>query len=195
MLKLPNVTLIALTNQPEKHFKAFEESRKDIEWGDAKLIVDYNCTSIEIWNWKIIFELHNYVTTSHAMLIHHDGYVINPSLWNPTWMMWDFIGAPWPYPKDSYSYRDPFGNIQRVGNSVSLRSKKLMELPSQLKMPWGNYYGNSNEDGYLTVHHRRMLENHGCNFAPLEVAKYFSKEHSIPENEGIETFAFHTVDK
>jgi hypothetical protein len=127
------------------------------------------------------------------MFVHGDGYVINPSLWQDSWLEYDFIGAPWPLPTDDYSYRTPTGELVRVGNSVSLRSKRLLKLPSDLLLEWKSYYGNTNEDGFLTVHNRDRLIREGCVFAPLDVAKYFSKEHEIEENKGIETFAFHSL--
>lgn len=195
-LKLPNVTLIALTNKniPE-HEEAIRKSCEGIEFGAVKLIVDYKCTSIDIWNYKIIYELHTYIDTDFAMLIHADGYVVNPAAWKDEFLDYDYVGAPWPLPTDNYSYRTPTGELVRVGNSVSIRSKKLLELPSKLGLDWKPYYGNTNEDGFLCVHNRDRLMEAGCNFAPLEVAKYFSREHDIPENQGIDTFAFHTVDK
>jgi hypothetical protein len=49
-------------------------------------------------------------------------------------------------PSDDFSYRDIHGNIVSVGNSVSLRSKRLLELPIQLKLPWEPYHGFYNED-------------------------------------------------
>jgi len=77
---------------------------------------------------------------------------------------------------------------------VSLPSKQILELPSKLSLPWQAYYGNTNEDGFLCVHNRKALQEAGCRFAPLEVAKHFSKEHEIEENKGLKTFAFHQVD-
>ena len=219
-LELPNVTLIALTNKDfEGHKKAIDKSCEGIEFGAVKLIWDEKITSIDEWNRKIVFELHNYVDTSHALLIHGDGYVINPHIWEQKytgelqaflkgyypdkfpnsyrlgelWMNYDYVGAPWPLPKDDYSYRTPEGEIIRVGNSVSLRSKKLMQIPSTHNLEWKEYYGNTNEDGYLCVHQRKWLEMQGCKFAPLEVAIHFSKEHEIPENVGLSTFAFHSL--
>lgn len=59
---------------------------------------------------------------------------------------------------------------------------------------WKSYHGNTNEDGFICCHNRNWLEEQGCTFAPLEEAVHFSKEHEIPENQGITTFAFHTVD-
>lgn len=192
MISLPNITLIALTNKDfEGHKKAIDLSCKGIEFGSVKLIWDEKCNSIEEWNRKIIFDLPNYVDTSHALLIHADGYVINPQKWDDNWLNYDYIGAPWPLPRDDYSYRDEEGNLVRVGNSVSLRSKKLMDLIATRPMEF--HYGNNNEDGQICCWNRKWLESQGCKFAPLEVAVHFSKEHEIPENVGLETFCFHSL--
>lgn len=195
-LKLPSVTLICLTNRDfEGHKKAIDKSCEGIEFGGVKLIWDESIKNIDDWNYKIIYELHHYVQTDYALLIHADGYVINPQLWTNDWLSYDYIGAPWPLPSDNYSYRTPEGELIRVGNSVSLRSKKILEGPSKLSLGWKAFYNNTNEDGFLCVHNRKALEAEECRFAPLEVAKSFSKEHEIEENKGLETFAFHTVDQ
>lgn len=193
-LKLPNVTLICLTNKDfEGHKRAIDKSCEGIEFGGVKLIWDETIKNIDDWNFKIIYELHNYISTDFAILIHADGYIIEPTLWREEWLNWDYIGAPWPLPQDNYSYRTPEGELIRVGNSVSLRSKRILELPSKLALPWSSYYGNTNEDGFLCVHNRKILEENGCKFAPIEVAKDFSKEHEIEENKGLKTFMFHSL--
>lgn len=194
MISLPNITLICLTNKDfEGHKKAIDKSCEGIEWGAVKLIWDEKIKSIDDWNYKVIYELHNYVDTEYAMLIHADGYVINPEKWWDEFLEYDYIGAPWPLPTDDYSYRTPQGELIRVGNSVSLRSLKLMTLPSTLGLEWKSYYGNTNEDGFLCVHNREILAKRGIRFAPLEVAIYFSKEHEIQENKDIIPFAFHSL--
>lgn len=191
-LQLPSVTLIAITGRNvDSHEKALEHSCKDIDFGDAKVVYDPTITSIDEWNYKVIFELGKYVHTKHALLFHDDGFVVNAKAWNPAWLEYDYIGAPWPLPTDDYSYRDVKGNIVRVGNSVSLRSKKILDLPRELNLEWKQYYGNTNEDGYLTCHQRHILEAHGCTFADIDVAKYFSRETPLPENVGINPFMFH----
>ena len=194
MLSLPNVTLIALTGKgfPE-HDEAIKKSCEGIEWGAVKIVYDYKIDSIDSWNKAIIYELHNYVQTDYAMLIHADGYVIRPDLWKPEFLDYDYIGAPWPLPRDNFSYLTPEGQLVRVGNSVSIRSKKIMELPSKLGLPWKAYYGYTNEDGFLCCHNKLTLEQEGVTFAPLELAKHFSKEHEIEENKGLSTFAFHSL--
>ncbi len=177
-------------NLPE-HEEAIRKSCEGINFGGVKMIVDYKCNSIDDWNRIIIQDLYKYVDTTYALLVHADGYVINADLWDSTWLSWDFIGAPWPLPTDDYSYRDEVGDIVRVGNSVSLRSRRLMERVS--KFPWRFYYGNCHEDGFISVHHKKELESEGFKFAPLEIAVHFSKENEIPENVGLETFAFHSL--
>jgi hypothetical protein len=192
-IKLPNVSLVAVTDiNLAEHIEALEKSCEGIEWGDVQLIQP-NLGSIDAWNKFIVYELHKYITTDFAFLIHADGYVVRPQAWRDEFLAYDYIGAPWPLPVDDYSYRTPDGELVRVGNSVSIRSRRILELPSKLNLPWKSYYGNTNEDGFLCVHNRAVLESNGIRFAPLDVAKHFSKEHEIPENEGIETFAFHTL--
>lgn len=192
MISLPQVTLILLTNRDFEGAKyAIDKSCEGIDFGAVKIIWDEKIDSIDSWNEKMIKELPMYIDTTHALIIHQDGYVIHPELWNPQWLEYDFIGAPWPLPQDDYSYRDVEGNIVRVGNSVSLRSKKLMDLVAPLQMDY--HYGNNNEDGQICCWSRNWLEAQGCIFAPLEIAVHFSKEHELPENKDITTFAFHSL--
>lgn len=194
MLKLLNITLVAVTDiNIEAHIEALNKSCEGIEWGEVTLLTP-ELGSIDAWNKFIIYDLHTYISTDFAMLIHADGYVVNPQAWQDSFLDYDYIGAPWPLSSDDYSYRTPEKQLVRVGNSVSIRSKRLLALPSKLGLEWKIYYGNTNEDGFLCVHNREALEREGVKFAPIEVAKYFSKEHEIEENKGIETFAFHQVD-
>lgn len=192
MITLKDITLIALTNKDwEGHKRAIDESCKAIQFGAVKLIWDEGIKDINDWNYKIIHDLPDYVHTSHALLIHADGYVINPELWDNEWLKLDYIGSPWPFPRDYYSYRDENGDIQRVGNSVSLRSKKLMKLVRTRE--WKSYYGNTNEDGFICCHNRKWLESQGCKFATFEQALKFGKEHELPENKDLKTFLFHSI--
>jgi len=192
MLNLPQVTLVTVTSvDKENHEAALRMSQDGIKFGAVKLL-DLNTHSIDEWNKAVIKELPKHIDTEFALLIHADGYIIHPELWDNDWLNYDFIGAPWPLPRDDYSYRDEEGGLVRVGNSVSLRSKKLMDLASTRK--WQSYFGNTNEDGFICCHNRLWLESKGCNFAPLEAAIHFSKEHIIDENRDImNTFCFHSL--
>ncbi|HWW42109.1 hypothetical protein, partial [Pedobacter sp.] len=123
MIKIPKVTLIAYGSHyyQKVQQKALDLSCKQIRWGAVKNIIDDNCTNIATWNERIISELHKHIQTSHCLLIHHNGFVVNPDAWTNRWLKLDYIGSPWPIPNDNFSYRTPLGRLIRVGNSVSLR--------------------------------------------------------------------------
>lgn len=212
MLKLPQITLVAIgSTNLEGMARALEYSIQDIEFGAVKLITDkifaldnwYDLSdeirinqidemkSIDEWNRAVVFDLGDYIKTPYALLIHPDGFVVHPEAWRDEFLNYDYVGSPWPLPTDYYSYRDINGQIQRVGNSISLRSKKLLRLPKKLGMPWQSYFGNTNEDGYICVNNRHIFEEHGCKFAPLEVAAKFGREVPLPENENLDPFVFH----
>ncbi len=192
MVKLSNITLCAFgSTNIEGMKKALEVSSRGIEFGAVKLI-EHPCNGIDEWNKNVVFELGSYIDTDYALLIHPDGYVVHPECWNNKWLEYDYIGSPWPFPRDYYSYRDINGVIHRVGNSVSLRSKKLLDLPKKIKMGWEAFHGNTNEDGAICVNYRHLFEEAGCIFAPIDEAVHFGREHDIPENENIDkTFLFH----
>ena len=193
-INLPNVTLICMTNAKlAEHQRALDISSEKIKFGAVKLIHRPDIDTIDKWNKAMVYELGSYVETEFAIVIHHDGYIINPELWNPDWLNYDYIGSPFPLPTDDFSYRDINGVIQRVGNSVGLRSKKLMDLPSKIGMEWKSFHGFYNEDGFISVNMRHVFEEHGCKFAPLDVAVHFGREHDIPENIGLKTFLFHSL--
>ncbi len=195
MIELPQVTLIALGSKQyfDNHQKALNESCKGIKFGAVKNITQ-DCNGIDEWNKAIIYDLGQYIDTEFAILIHADGYIVNPESWNDDWLNYDYIGAPWPQPQDNYSYRDIYGKLQRVGNSVSLRSRRLIDYAKKQKLEWKSFNNFSNEDGFICVNYRHEYEKAGFIFAPLEVAKYFSRELDIPENEDVESpFAFHAA--
>ena len=207
MINLNNVTLVALTSVkiPET-IKAIEFSCRGIKFGSVKLISDIRpdnlpeyiqheytkkMNNIDEWNYSAIYELGKHIDTEFAMLIHDDGFIINPNSWRDEFLEYDYIGAPWPMPNDNFSFRDINGNLIRVGNSVSIRSKRLIDLPVELNLEWKAFHGYYNEDGYICVNYRHIYLEHGMKFADIDVAKYFSIESQIPENEGIIPFAFH----
>ena len=140
----------------------------------------------------MVYKLSEYIHTDFALIIQSDGYVINPDSWRDEFLEYDYIGAPFKLPTDNFSYRDIYGKIFRVGNGgFSLRSKKLIELANKLNLEWKPFHGFYNEDGFICAMNRHIYEENGCKFAPLHVAKYFSHESDIPENQGLSTFGFH----
>lgn len=206
---LKEVTLVAVaTKEIEATVNALEYSANGLTFDKVLLIASYDPSggtnsayqfiqippfgSVGDWGRFIVFELHKYIETEFVLLVHADGFVVNPDKWNNNFLNYDYIGAPWALPRDNFSFRDFYGNIVRVGNSVSLRSKKLLKMPTEIGLEWDDFdHGFAHEDGFLCVQHRHSLQERGIKFAPLSVAVHFSREKTIPENRNIEPFAFH----
>lgn len=212
-LQLPNVSLVAMTSVKIKEtIKALQYSMQGIDFGEVVLIthrkplflpkeITYKhidkLTDIDRFNYETVYHMGDYVNTEYALLVHYDGFVVHPEMWRDEFFQYDYIGSPWPLPKegDTTTFRDIYGNICRVGNSVSLRSKRLMDFPRKANVPWvgeekdGFVY--FNEDGFICCKIRHLIEAEGMKIAPLSVAKYFGHENMIPEIEGITPFLFH----
>lgn len=209
MIKLDNITLVAVATQDvEETAKALEYSQRSLEFEEVLFFASYDpkhggdnkytfqkispFKDVGEWGKFIVFELHKFIRSKYIILIHADGFIVHPEAWTQEFLNFDYIGAPWPLPKDTFSYRDVLGNIIRVGNSVSLRSKLMLELPQKLGLDWADAdHGYFHEDGFLCVQHRETLMKHGIKFPPLSVACRFSRERTIPENRWVKPFAFH----
>jgi len=139
MLKhLDSVTLVAVASvEVEATAKALEFSTKKLSFEKVLLLSHYNPLtdstiyehiqigpfgSVKEWGKFVVFELYKYIQTQYIILVHADGFIVNPEAWDDNFLQYDYIGAPWPIPKDTFSYRDYYGNIIRMGNSISLRS-------------------------------------------------------------------------
>lgn len=204
-INLKNVTVVSVAGiRAVEALKAIKYSCQGIDFASVKLITPENIVddSVEVikceplnyeqYNHFIVYKLHEYIDTDYALIIQDDGFVINPDKWDDSFLNYDYVGAPWPLPQDSISFKDAQGNLQRVGNGgFTLRSKKLLSLASELKLEWKPYYGHYNEDGFFCCHNRHIYEEHGCKFADIHTAARFSHEISIPETQGIIPFGFH----
>ena len=210
-LKLPNVTLAAMTSvKISETIKALEYSMQHIEFGEVVLIthrkpfslpkdITYKHTSkltdIDCFNYKMVYELGDYIDTDYVLLVHYDGFVIYPQSWRDEFLEYDYVGSPWPIPKPGtkHCYHDVDGNLCRVGNSVSLRSKRLLEFPRKANLKWEmDEDGFYNEDIFICCMNKHKIEEAGMKIAPVEVAKYFGHEHLVPETEDVDKpFVFH----
>lgn len=146
--------------------------------------------TINDYNEYVFRNLYQYINTSHCLLIQYDSGILRPELWDDSWLDYDYIGAPWPVKDDAY--KTFYGETVRVGNGgFSLRSKKLMEIPSRLNMPLLEDRGYYNEDGNICVYYKNTFETLGIKYAPVDVAAKFSFETEVPENQGIDSFGYH----
>ena len=191
-LELPSVTLCAIdTRTPSLALRSLVLSMKKIEFANALLLtkadhglgnIPANVQTIKIPELKSIEEyshfvlkgLRPHIKTSHVLLIQWDGYVLNAGAWQPQFLDFDYIGAPW--------HRLP--PDRAVGNGgFSLRSLKLLEA-----MENSEFTAKHPEDLCICHHNRELLEKNHIRFAPLELAMVFSQERVTSEQS---SFGFH----
>lgn len=119
----------------------------------------------------------DHIETDHVLNIQWDGYIIDALAWDPGFLDFDYIGAPWPQ----------FSDGCNVGNGgFSLRSRKLLAAAAKLPVRHGEA-----EDTAICRTWRPLLEEqNGIRFAPAELAKQFAFERARPATA---TFGFHGV--
>lgn len=197
-IQLPNVEIISInTHNPEQSVKAIEYSCRHIEFASKKIFSDTvpsnlssdivhipvpKFTTREAYSEFTLKELHAYIDSEFVLMIHDDGFVINPHLWNPDFLKYDYIGAPWPGPISDIEYG-------RVGNGgFCIRSKRLLEATRELN------YEPCNDDWIIGVTHNKILRGMNIYTAPVTLAMTFALELPILECEyNLEnTFGFHS---
>lgn len=200
-LQLPTVTLVIYN--PDKHpnvsahtlrkvcnlidfaaVKHLVSTPPDEEIGET--IIVPNCSWIEGQRMQA-YGLHNYFDTPHMMHIETDGYPLRPELWDPKWLEYDYIGAPWPI-------HGVYNPTARVGNGgCSLQSAKFRKLLYKYR----NYYRDGVPSDVWFCQDEVLLStlrNHNIKFAPIGEAIKFSYEcpvHEFPNWTCDMSFAFH----
>jgi Protein of unknown function (DUF5672) len=145
--------------------------QSDVRWR----VVPAEITSMAAYSEFMHRGLAAHVHSSHALVVQWDGLIRDASCWDPAFLEWDYIGAPWP----------GVGPDRAVGNGgFSLRSRRLLQAlldpRVQITHP---------EDVSICVTNRALLERqHGMRFAPLAVAERFAYERTRPP---VPTFGFH----
>lgn len=111
----------------------------------------------------MVAELPRHVATSHCLVVQWDGFILRPDSWDPAFLSFDYIGAPWPQ----------FGDEHRVGNGgFSLRSRRLLEACRSI-----DAVDCHPEDVAICRTHRVRLEREfGMRFADPDTAARFSYE-------------------
>lgn len=206
--QLPDVTLLAVdcTDRIKGTIKALEICMEHFDFGAVKILtnrkprvlpenIQYEhikkISDINQFNHFMFSELTNHVQTSHVLTVQDHAYIINPEVWDDSWLEYDYIGALWLYKSDTYICHDT-GEHVRIGNGgFSLRSKKLLDIPKQHNLPLLQEQGWYNEDGNICVYHRKKMLELGVRYAPIEVAAKFSYENLMQDNYGVKPFGFH----
>lgn len=185
ILDLPDVTLCAVftvCHGPSR--LAVDECVGRARFGDVKIFTDQPCgDDIFVEKFEDLWqagrftthEVPKYVSTSHALFVHWDSWVVNPAAWRREFLDFDYIGAPWWY-EDGLN----------VGNSgFCLRSKALLDFLATHadEFPMG-----MPEDHVLCRHYRPRLPQ--FRWASEDVAWRFSVERTA-KFQLSEVFGFH----
>lgn len=199
MRNIEYAEVLLLTHQIPKGFIKDAEGifYKKTRYGKIRYVQIAQITDINTFNYFMVYELYKYIRTNFILQVHYDGFVVHPELWRDEFLKYDYIGSPWSK-WECFRYKGMAGDeegIARVGNSVGIRSLKLLTLPSKYNFDWcPDERGMYNEDTYICVRARHLFEKHGITYAPLDVAKYFGREMEIEENKSIQPFLFHKWD-
>jgi hypothetical protein len=50
--------------------------------------------NINDYNYKVLFEIYQYIKTDFTLIIQYDGFVIHPDMWRHDFLNFDYIGSP-----------------------------------------------------------------------------------------------------
>lgn len=189
MINLPRVTIIcADTKNYAQALYALKSCLKQVTPARCVFLTDIDIShpGIEVvkiprigskreYSKFMIKELYKHFDTSHCLLVQWDGFILCGESWNPEFLEYDYIGAPWIYEHDR--------NIANGG--FSARSHKLCKILGtdpfiEITHP---------EDQSIGILYRGYLEKkHGIKFPSEELADTFAYELKSPM---CKTFGFH----
>ena len=118
-----------------------------------------------------------HVHTPHLLFFESDSAICNPWAWEPSWLEWDYIGAPWAeHHEPGFPHCD--GHTNNVGNGgFSLRSLRYCVATRCMAEAFKDDPALISSDAFPCINARKWLENnYGIKFAPEAVAARFSCE-------------------
>ncbi|OYY58503.1 MAG: hypothetical protein B7Y55_02405 [Polynucleobacter sp. 35-46-207] len=209
MLHLPNVTLLAVSSVDLGGTDlALQISSCDIEFSSIKFFSSEDWTpsdpKIEMvkiprldivgYSKFILGNLYQHIDTEFCLVVQSDGFVLNASKWNPDFLKYDYIGAPWPIDLMLQPGNIPLDlSRNNVGNGgFSLRSKRLLLETSKIDFD-ALTFPTKSEDLILCHFLFDQMINSGIKFPMPELAAQFSVE-SISASYGQNpqtSFGFH----
>ena len=117
-ISLPSVTLCAATSvNVEATVAALERSLQQAEFGEALLFTHAKVGDLpdgvhavaiprlesgRAYSEFMLRELGNHVATDHCLVVQWDGFVLDSRQWDPSFLGFDYIGAPWPQFADGH---------------------------------------------------------------------------------------------
>jgi hypothetical protein len=192
LLQLPEVTLCCVdTREPALAIEALQRCRAGVRFGRTLLFTDparapvavpegidllpARITSVADYSAFLLRGLAEHVLGSHVLIVQWDGFVLDPAAWDPAFLQYDYLGAPW---------HDVPGDAGVGNGGFSLRSARLLRaLQDPALAP------SHPEDLAICRDHRAALEQrHGIRFPPRALAERFAFERTSPAGTA---FGFH----
>jgi hypothetical protein len=191
-LQLPDVTLCCVdTREPALALEALQRCRQGVHFGRTMLFTDLSrvvapvpdgiellpvsINSVAEYSAFMMRGLAAHVRTSHLLVVQWDGFVLHPQAWDPAFLHYDYLGAPW---------HDIPGDAGVGNGGFSLRSVRLLHALQDPALPAAHP-----EDLAICRDHRAALERrHGIRFPPRALAERFAFERTAPTGP---TFGFH----
>jgi len=128
--------------------------------------------SIEAYSDFMLRDLGRYFSGAQVLVVQWDGFIVDGSRWDPRFLDYDYIGAPWPH------------RPVAVGNGgFSLRSRRLVEALASMQFDVVHP-----EDYVICELRRDELAARGIRFAPADLAGRFAFETVRPATP---SFGFH----
>jgi hypothetical protein len=191
-LQLPGVTLCCVdTREPALAIEAMQRCRAGVDFGRTLLFTDLaripaavprgiellpaRITSVAEYSDFLLRCIAEHVHGSHVLIVQWDGFVLDPAAWDPAFLQYDYLGAPW---------HDVPGDAGVGNGGFSLRSARLLRALKDPALPPSHP-----EDLAICRKHRAALEQrHGIRFPPRALAERFAFERTAPSGP---TFGFH----
>lgn len=167
-IHIPEITLFGVdAHDPAGLEAAADKCLEAVTFGAVEIITKRLFYGREGYSAFCIKEMHRYIPTSHALMIHPDGYILNAAAWRQEWLQYDYIGALWEFFTDGH----------RNGNGgFTLRSRKFLSAIHDLAER-GVITRYHPEDHIICRKYRTLLETrYGIRYAPDHVCRQFSIE-------------------
>jgi len=205
--KLGTVTLLGIDCVDiDRLVLAMDICQQEFEFADVKILTSLQSNhknvisikpinSVEEYSAFTLSKLDNYVDTPHVLIVQYDGFILNSGQWTDEFLKYDYIGAPWlvaDWSVKNFDFpKELLGELVVGNGGFSLRSKRLVSLCAKLfkESIIQKYHP---EDVAIGVYYRRLLEDSGIKYAPVDLAKQFSFEAETDENDKWDgQFGFH----
>lgn len=200
-LELPDVTLVCVETQTHNLATlAINDAVSKVKFGDVLIYTDKpeaipvlgaRYTIVPNWPDKIKMGAFYYkeaaapITTSHAILMEWDAGIRDTEMWDPEFLNFDYIGAPWPgAPHGGYN---PTGGFNVGNGGFCLISRRLATFIFENR----HRFDISTDIG-ISRTYRGEFEGF-AKWAPESVAWRFSFECGPPEQAVKPSFGYHDV--